>query len=319
MSDRIVRDELLTSERYWRCSPEARNLFLSIILTVDDAARMSGSNFTLRTKCMAATIGPERVDAILAELVDCDLVRRYIVDGAPYLFIPRFKNRRRYISGSKFPAPPAEIDDTLDLPVPDVSEQDWRRLRKDVVERDGACVRCGDTDRLHAHHVTPRSRGGLSVLENLIALCQSCNSWAKDNDPRCNEIKDLIEKKASHGTPAGIPEAPQGHPEGNLGPRGVGVGVGVGGKATPSAPSEKISLDAAEGWQGITPQHRILWRKAYPAISIDIELSKAQAWIAANPKNTKQNYERFLTNWFSRAQDRAPALGGGTGPRKVAL
>ena len=24
MSDRVVRDELLTSERYWRCSPEAR-------------------------------------------------------------------------------------------------------------------------------------------------------------------------------------------------------------------------------------------------------------------------------------------------------
>lgn len=55
-----------------------------------------------------------------------------------------------------------------------------------------------------------------------------------------------------------------------------------------------------------------VWRKAYPAVDIDIEVSKAAAWLAANPKNRKSNYARFLTNWLARAQDKAPAQGGGS-------
>ena len=53
-----------------------------------------------------------------------------------------------------------------------------------------------------------------------------------------------------------------------------------------------------------------VWRKAYPAVDLNIEISKAAAWLAANPKNRKSNYARFLTNWLARAQDRAPAQGG---------
>jgi hypothetical protein len=111
MPDRIVRDELLTSERYWSCSPEARNLYLSIVLSVDDAARMSGAVFALRTRCMAGTVSHERISAILAELVDCDLVRRYEHGGKPYLFVPRFRQRLRYFNASKHPEPPTGISD----------------------------------------------------------------------------------------------------------------------------------------------------------------------------------------------------------------
>jgi hypothetical protein len=50
------------------------------------------------------------------------------------------------------------------------------------------------------------------------------------------------------------------------------------------------------------------WSKAYPAISLQNEISKAESWVKANPKNKKSNWERFLNNWFSRAQDKAPPL-----------
>jgi hypothetical protein len=113
MPDRLVRDELLTSERYWRCSPEARCLYISLLLSVDDAARYTGAPFALRTRCMAGTVSHERIDAILAELVDCDLVRRYIDNNKPYLFVPRFRNRRRYIASSQYPEPPSEINDIV--------------------------------------------------------------------------------------------------------------------------------------------------------------------------------------------------------------
>lgn len=114
MPDRVVRDELLTSERYWRCSAEARCLYISILLCVDDAARYTGAPFALRTRCMAGTVSHERIEVILAELVDSDLIRRYEVDRKPYLFVPRFRNRRRYVGSSQYPEPPNEINDLVD-------------------------------------------------------------------------------------------------------------------------------------------------------------------------------------------------------------
>jgi 5-methylcytosine-specific restriction endonuclease McrA len=44
-----------------------------------------------------------------------------------------------------------------------------------VIERDGACVQCGDRTGLQAHHVIRRAEGGPDVPENLIALCVSCH------------------------------------------------------------------------------------------------------------------------------------------------
>jgi uncharacterized protein YdaU (DUF1376 family) len=49
-----------------------------------------------------------------------------------------------------------------------------------------------------------------------------------------------------------------------------------------------------------------IWRKAYPAIDLETESAKALSWLNANPKNKKSNIKRFLNNWLSRAQERAP-------------
>jgi hypothetical protein len=83
-------------------------------------------------------------------------------------------------------------------------------------------------------------------------------------------------------------------------------------RTTTSAPNGKISFDAAGvGWDGITSAHMRVWSEAYPAVNLNAELNSAAAWMVANPKNRKSNYGRFLTNWLKRAQDRAPARGGG--------
>lgn len=110
MSNRMVRDDLLTSERYWACSPEARNLYVSILLSADDCARYTASNFALRTKCMAGTVTAERIDKLLEELMDVDLVRIYEHEQARYLFVPRFRQRLRY-TNSRYPEPPPQISD----------------------------------------------------------------------------------------------------------------------------------------------------------------------------------------------------------------
>lgn len=64
------------------------------------------------------------------------------------------------------------------------------------------------------------------------------------------------------------------------------------------------------GWEegaftNISEQKIALWNKAYPMVNIKAELSKAQAYLVANPGHIKSKYERYLTNWFSKEMSRA--------------
>jgi len=76
-------------------------------------------------------------------------------------------------------------------------------------------------------------------------------------------------------------------------------------------PNAKIALGDDGAWTGIPDALMATWKQAYPALSLDAELSKAAAWIIANPANKKSNYARFLTNWLTRAQDHAPRVKSG--------
>lgn len=248
MPDRVIRDELLTSERYWAVSMEAQQLYVHLLLVVDDAARFSGKNFTIRASCLPGrAVDPDRLEKMLAELVDVDLLRMYVVGAERYLFVPRFRNRRRYVAASKYPVPPPEINDIGADEVPDISEGAWLKLRAAVLLRDGhTCIRCGAGEFLHAHHLTPRSKGGKSIAVNLATLCRSCNSWAKDNEARCNEIKQLAAGKAASGLPQGDPEAAPGQPQGRRGRSRSGVGEGKRGGVGEGTSAEVFTLKPPE-------------------------------------------------------------------------
>lgn len=150
MSDRIIRDELLTSERYWAVSNEAKLLYLHLILNADDTARFSGKNFTLRTACFPSqAMEPAHMERLLDELQTQDLIRLYAIENERFVFIPRFKQRLRFIN-SKFPEPPKEINDleikksdssqTKDVPKSDSSQQkrsEEKRREVNIAPPDG--------------------------------------------------------------------------------------------------------------------------------------------------------------------------------------
>lgn len=61
------------------------------------------------------------------------------------------------------------------------TKTEWAALSAACIRRDGnRCTRCPATstpgNRLNAHHKIPVSRGGKSVLWNLVTLCQRCHS-----------------------------------------------------------------------------------------------------------------------------------------------
>ena len=60
-------------------------------------------------------------------------------------------------------------------------------LRSKILRKDNyTCIDCGASPRkdpnvsLHIHHVTPVSKGGKSIIENLVTNCSSCNLGKSD-------------------------------------------------------------------------------------------------------------------------------------------
>lgn len=85
---------------------------------------------------------------------------------------------------------------------------------------------------------------------------------------------------------------------------GKGKGKGMGA-------SNRITFDAVNRkFLNIEQTDKDLWSKAYPAVDIELEINKAIVWLVANPTKVKSNYQKFLTGWFNRSQDR-----GGNKPK----
>ena len=133
MPNRMIRGDLLDSERYWNCSAEARCLYISILLCADDTARCQGSEYFLRTRCLANTVPASRIPKLVSELVDEDLIRLYQCGTAQYIFVPRFKQRLRYVN-SRHPAPPNEINDMIEKKTVSSQTQDGLKSARSEVE-----------------------------------------------------------------------------------------------------------------------------------------------------------------------------------------
>jgi 5-methylcytosine-specific restriction endonuclease McrA len=73
--------------------------------------------------------------------------------------------------------------------------------RRAVFARDGwACQYCGSRSNLTVDHVIPRSKGGDSTWENIVASCAPCNRRKGDHLP---------DKAGMH--PRRVPQAPSPH------------------------------------------------------------------------------------------------------------
>lgn len=80
------------------------------------------------------------------------------------------------------------------------SVREWVKER----EQGGVCIYCGAADKLTTDHILPKSCGGEDIPDNVVSVCQSCNSskgskglyeWrgldAKDSHHRIAEGKYL--------------------------------------------------------------------------------------------------------------------------------
>ena len=71
-------------------------------------------------------------------------------------------------------------------------------------------------------------------------------------------------------------------------------------------PNEFFFSHQSKKFEGITDQDLVDWKECFPCINIKQEIVKATEWIKSNPtKSRKKLWRRFLTGWFSRANEKA--------------
>ena len=60
----------------------------------------------------------------------------------------------------------------------------WRKLRKELLDREYRCVECGAITRLEPDHIVEVWEGGDSSPDNIQVLCRSCNMFKFHNRRR---------------------------------------------------------------------------------------------------------------------------------------
>lgn len=108
MPDRVVRDELLQSDRWLDLPTDTHRLaYVALILVADDYGNLKGGPRRMFRWLLSFTQIKAEPDAIklLSDLHDADLIGRYEVDGIEFWHVHRFKNSRKYWS-RKWPRSP---------------------------------------------------------------------------------------------------------------------------------------------------------------------------------------------------------------------
>jgi len=100
MPDRIIRDEILESDRWlWLPNDTDRLVYIGLLLKCDDFGNLEGGQRRMFRLLHAFTqIKTEEATATaLIHLLDADLIRRYEVQGRELFHLPRFKAGRDYL------------------------------------------------------------------------------------------------------------------------------------------------------------------------------------------------------------------------------
>jgi hypothetical protein len=115
MPDRILRDEILESDR-WLGLPSAddRLVYIALLLRCDDFGNLEGglSRLFRFVERFTSIKSAEHTALTLLHLVDADLIRRYEVDGRELYHIPRFRPHQQYLT-RKMPASPWDSERKL--------------------------------------------------------------------------------------------------------------------------------------------------------------------------------------------------------------
>ncbi len=86
MPNRLIRESLLDSDRYWSVPIEARELYRHLQLLADDVGCVSLAYAFVRRRCFDCNPSLEKVSMLIGLLQDTDLLRVYEHEGAVWIY-----------------------------------------------------------------------------------------------------------------------------------------------------------------------------------------------------------------------------------------
>ena len=176
---RSVHPSLFTDEAWVSCTPFARLLYIGLWTDADDQGLFEWKPLQIKMRLLPGDTSDAA--ALLEELINTDLVRRFETGGKTYGAIGKFRKYQR----------PKKPNAVFDLPenlreyvAIDDDDDPVNDLRKALCDsQDGRCFYCS-TEISHyskratscdIDHRVPKSRGGSDDESNLVAACRACN------------------------------------------------------------------------------------------------------------------------------------------------
>lgn len=108
MPNRIIKDSIRTSDSINSLSWFEECLFYRLIVSCDDYGLFDGRTAIIKGSCFPLKDGvtTKNIENALSKLVSAGLVKRYIVDGKPYLSLPTWEQHQNIRAHkSKYPKP----------------------------------------------------------------------------------------------------------------------------------------------------------------------------------------------------------------------
>ena len=108
MPNRIIKESIRTSDSINELSWFEECLFYRLIVSCDDYGRFDGRPAIIKGTCFPLKEGvtTKNIESALSKLTSAGLVKRYVVDGKPYLSLPSWgQHQTTRAAKSKYPSP----------------------------------------------------------------------------------------------------------------------------------------------------------------------------------------------------------------------
>jgi hypothetical protein len=313
--DRYLRDALLRSDRWNACSLDARDLYVRLVMIVDDYGCYDARDGVV---CTAAYFLGRTEPLPLVELHACGLITRYTNAGKLFLALMRWgetlRGRRRYpappinndLPGIKYrgkygqklnfanPVGSDNVSILIDVHGRPITPQppEWRRTTSDWLPVAGEAAQAlapKDWQPLHADTDSNSAQSLPAVTSGPPAGSNSAQQAVSSQRSR------VIDQESA--TPSSATNSAQSPSAQLLQPT-----------TTPTTMKEKPNGEIrwqAGAWHGVSEAQRLRWQDMFAAISIPDQLDRAGAWLDAHPKEHEQierdgSEHAFLVRWLLR-------------------
>lgn len=186
MPDRVIRDELLESDRWLDLPSDTHRLvYENLILLADDYGNIKGGPRRLYRWMHRFTQIKSEIDAIklMSELQDADMVLRYEYENVEFFHIARFKNSRHYWV-RKWPQSPYKDDITIEEKQRPTEKRNTHVINPLVTRSEGVGVGVGVLKPPLKPPPVKRLRKNKTSMPSGFCISDAVRKWSEENGHR---------------------------------------------------------------------------------------------------------------------------------------